>query len=73
MSTIVQQYLENPSAEIEKGKKESLKKDLDNNAPPLGYIKNKETKKIEIVPEEAEAVKSSFELAAVAKHASNDS
>ena len=73
MSTIVQQYLENPSAEIEKGKKEIINKGLHNDDPPFGYIKNKETKKIEIVPEEAEAVKMLFELAAAIKHASDDS
>ena len=73
MSAMVQRYLENPSAEIEKGKKEIINKGLHNDAPPFGYIKNKETKKIEIVPEEAEAVKMSFELAAAIKHASNDS
>ena len=68
MTVFAQWYLENLSAESVKGKKELFNKGLHNGAPPFGYIKNKETKKIEIVPEEAEAVKMSFELAAAGSY-----
>ena len=64
MTVFAQWYLENLSAESVKGKRELFNKGLHNGAPPFGYIKNKEAKKIEIVPEESEAVKTAFELAA---------
>jgi DNA invertase Pin-like site-specific DNA recombinase len=68
MAIFAQWYLENLSAESVKGKKELFNKGLHNGAPPFGYIKNKETRKIEVVPDEAEAVRMAFELAAAGAH-----
>ncbi len=64
MTVFAQWYLENLSAESVKGKREMFNKGLHNGAAPFGYRKIQETKKIEIVPEEGEAVKMAFELAA---------
>jgi DNA invertase Pin-like site-specific DNA recombinase len=68
MTVFAQWYLENLSAESVKGKKELFNKGLHNGAPPFGYIKNKEAKKIEIVQEEADAVRVAFDLAAAGAH-----
>lgn len=64
MTVFAQWHLENLSAESVKGKREMFNKGLHNGAAPFGYRKVKETKQIEIVPEEGEAVKMAFELAA---------
>jgi len=62
MAIFAQWYLENLSAEAVKGKDEMFRQGIHNGAPPFGYAKV--DGQIEVVPEEAEAVRMAFELAA---------
>ena len=62
MATFAQWYLENLSQEVVKGKSEMARKGIHNGRVPFGYVKDKATNKLVIVPEEAEIIKKAFEL-----------
>lgn len=56
-------YSKNLSREVKKGMNEAARKGLSTGGiPPFGYKINKETKKLEIIPERAEIVKMMFEM-----------
>lgn len=54
-------YLKNLSRETKKGKKARVLKGLHNNRPPFGYVVGKDGIAV-VVPEEAEAVRTAFEM-----------
>ena len=64
MAVFAQWYLENLSAESVKGKEEMFRKGIHNGMVPFGYIRDEKTHKIKVVPDEAEAVRTAFEMAA---------
>ncbi len=56
-------YSKNLSREVKKGMNEAARNGLSTGGiPPFGYRINKETKKLEIIPERAEIVKTMFEM-----------
>lgn len=56
-------YSKNLSREVKKGMNEAARKGLSTGAkPPFGYKINKETKKLEIIPERAEVIKIMFDM-----------
>ena len=64
MAIFAQWYLENLSSEAVKGKDEMFNQGRHNARPPFGYTRVYPSKEIITIPEQAEAVKMSFELAA---------
>lgn len=68
MAVFAQWYLENLSAESIKGHEELFWKGLHNGTVPFGYQKDKKSRKLEVVPEEAEIVKAAFELSAAGNY-----
>lgn len=62
MALFAQWYLENLSAEVVKSKVEMARHGVQNGPVPFGYIKDKEKNKIFIVEEEAQLVKTAYEL-----------
>ncbi len=62
MALFAQWYLENLSAEVVKSKVEMARHGVQNGPIPFGYIKDKENNKIVIVEEEAQLVKTAFDL-----------
>ena len=56
-------YSKNLSREVKKGMNEAARNGLSTGGiPPFGYRINKETKKLEIIPERAEIVRTMFEM-----------
>lgn len=68
MAIFAQWYLENLSSEAVKGKEEMFRQGKHNAAPPFGYVRVQPGKEIQIVPEEAEAVRLAFECAATGSY-----
>jgi len=68
MAVFAQWYLENLSTESVKAKEELFRKGLHNGLAPFGYVKDKKSRRCEIVPDEAEQVKAAFELAATGNY-----
>lgn len=62
MALFAQWYLENLSAEVVKAKVEMARRGIQNGSAPFGYIKDTENNKILVVEEEAQLVKTAYEL-----------
>ncbi|HEY6010324.1 MAG TPA: recombinase family protein, partial [Nitrospirota bacterium] len=62
MALFAQWYLENLSAEVVKSKVEMARHGIQNGPVPFGYLKDKEKNQIIIVEEEAQLVRTAYEL-----------
>jgi len=68
MALFAQWYLENLSAEVVKSKLEMARRGIQNGAVPFGYVKDQQSNQVFVVEQEAELIRTAFELYATGTH-----